>query len=226
MALQISGASQVVPSTLVDNTVYMIKNQLNEHIFPAGSLAAAQQLAGPATVKPTGPALTEFSFVTYPTKMDYLVGEAMEWAGASFTATYADGTKKDLEPGAAGLSLSPAEGTIITEDIVNSSKTFEIAATYTDHGKSLKKNTWGLASTIIADPHDISVRVGETATFTVRTATAIKDFTVSVEDETIATASASGSVVTVTGVSMGHTGVYVLDSDNHRQASALVDVRP
>ena len=82
MNLPISGASQAIPSTLVDNPVYSIKNQLNEPVFPAGSLAAAQQLAGTAAT-----ILESISLKTPPTKTEYNVGDAMDWTGLTVTGT-------------------------------------------------------------------------------------------------------------------------------------------
>ena len=199
--------------------------------FTSSPLAELQEWQGGKKApvpEPTGPALTDFIFTTYPTKMDYLIGEPMEWAGASFTASYADGSKKQVPLGAAGLALSPAEGTILTEEYKYSSGPFEIAATYSAGGKSLTKNTWGsVHNTIIkSDTDSISVSVGETATFTVsiETVNPSNELSVSVNDKTVATASVSGITVTVTGVNRGYTGISVIAGDG--RCSVMVAVRP
>ena len=103
MVLPISGASQATPSTLVDNPVYSIKNSLNKATFPAGSLAAAQQLCCP-------PILDRIYIQTLPTKTEYEIGEAMDWSGLSVTGTFSDGSTKEYTSASSEVTLDPAAG--------------------------------------------------------------------------------------------------------------------
>lgn len=68
-----------------------------------------------------------------------------------------------------------------------------------------------LQNEFTVDPESLSVKKGESGTLTVTVSDkiSVEDIEVAVEDDTIATASLSGSTITVTGVKKGNTKLYI-----------------
>lgn len=68
-----------------------------------------------------------------------------------------------------------------------------------------------LQNEFTVDPESLSVKKGESGTLTVTVSDkiSVEDIEVAVEDDTIATASLSGTTITVTGVKKGNTKLYI-----------------
>ena len=217
MTLPISGASQVVPSTLVDNHVYMIKNQLNKAIFPAGSLAAAQQLCCP-------PTLTRIVIKTLPTKTEYNVGDAMDWTGLSVTGIFSDGSTKEYEATSSEVTLDPAEGATFGEanDYSDGNVTVKVGSVSKTVKFTVRVEPFVHVDGIIAGNtgQKFSVEVGKDSSIYVAiypNEATDKRYSVQSSDDTVFTATASietwGSYVILHGVNPGSATLTVTSLD-------------
>lgn len=222
MVLPISGASQAVPSTLVDNPVYMIKDQLNTATFPAGSLAAAQQLVGPAI-------LDRIEIKTPPTKTVYTVGEAMDWSGLTVTGTFSDGSTKEYDISSSEVTLDTASGATFGEanDAHECRVTVKVGSVSKTVSFTVNVKAIVHVTGITTDVPDgkLSLEAGTASDIRVSILppdATDKRFRVESSDTNVATVSGSEGSILVTGVGPGSATITVTSVDGSH--TAVVDV--
>ena len=109
--------------------------------------------------------------ITPPDKTSYHIGEAIDYTGATVTAVYSDGSTEDVTSSA---TFSPADGTVITEDMNEN-----VSISYTDQWNenasgSFSLNVLTLQQELqITPPEKTSYRQGEAIDYTGATVTAV-----------------------------------------------------